>query len=266
MHKFKKERQIYFRARNPNPLFEGWLEQWISEAERKDSRKKFALAKALESLKKYPLVLYSGRDCSILEGFGTGICTMLDEQLEVYQKTNPGSALLNEAELELMEQTIICDVSRKIEEKVNEKVEANGQKVGSLLNDTMEALFQKYGDLDDVEKFDRRDSLKDKEENDAELLFELTPPEPVRTKFVYECPKMVVKKNSYKIILLVDTQETAGLVNQQYCWAKLLFTGNISKIKLLMAHFFFLIVNRNVPWMQPFKPSMRKKLNTRSVD
>lgn len=214
MHKLKKERQIYFRARNPNPLFEGWLEQWLSEAEQKDSRKKFALAKALESLKKYPLALYSGRDCSILEGFGTGICTMLDEQLKVYQNANPGSALLNEAELELMEQTIICDVSRKIEEKVNEKVQDNGRKVGSLLSDTMEALFQKYGDLDEPENFDRCDSLQDKEKNDAEMPFELTPPDSVRTQFVYECPKIIVKKNSYKIILLVDTQETAGYVNQ----------------------------------------------------
>lgn len=53
--------RIYFRAKNPNPLFTEWLEYWIKQAEEKDSMKKYTLAKALESLKKYPLVLYTGR-------------------------------------------------------------------------------------------------------------------------------------------------------------------------------------------------------------
>lgn len=54
------ETRIYFRAKNPNPLFTQWLEFWLKQAEEKDSMKKCALAKALDSLKKYPLVLYSG--------------------------------------------------------------------------------------------------------------------------------------------------------------------------------------------------------------
>lgn len=31
---------------------------------------------------RYPLLLKSGRDCAILDGFGVGICRMLDEQLK----------------------------------------------------------------------------------------------------------------------------------------------------------------------------------------
>lgn len=67
---------------NPNPLFEKWLMDWIKQAEDSNSMKKHALAKALDSLRKYPLMLRTGRDCSILDGFGVGICKMLDEKLK----------------------------------------------------------------------------------------------------------------------------------------------------------------------------------------
>lgn len=67
---------------NPNPLFEKWLREWIQQAEMKNSMKKHSLMKALTSLQKYPLMLKSGRDCAILEGFGVSICRMLDEKLK----------------------------------------------------------------------------------------------------------------------------------------------------------------------------------------
>lgn len=67
---------------NPNPLFEKWLLEWIQQAEVEDSMRKHSLIKALDSLRKYPLMLKTGRDCSILDGFGTGICRMLDERLK----------------------------------------------------------------------------------------------------------------------------------------------------------------------------------------
>lgn len=67
---------------NPNPLFEKWLLDWIQQAENSSSMKKHSLMKALASLQKYPLMLRTGRDCSILDGFGSGICRMLDEKLK----------------------------------------------------------------------------------------------------------------------------------------------------------------------------------------
>lgn len=67
---------------NPNPLFEKWLLHWIQQADEKNSMKKHALMKALASLQKYPLTLRTGRDCAILDGFGAGICRMLDEKLK----------------------------------------------------------------------------------------------------------------------------------------------------------------------------------------
>lgn len=72
------------KLRDPNPLFKKWLTEWMEYATRKDSLKKHSLAKALDSLNKYPLVLQNGRECSILDGFGTKICRMLDRQLELH--------------------------------------------------------------------------------------------------------------------------------------------------------------------------------------
>lgn len=67
---------------SPNPLFEKWLQEWMQQAENQNSMKKHALLKALTSLRKYPLFIKTGRDCAILDGFGVGICRMLDEKLK----------------------------------------------------------------------------------------------------------------------------------------------------------------------------------------
>lgn len=77
-----EKQRIKLTQINPNPLFEKWLVDWIQQAEDKNSMKKHALTKALASLRKYPLMLRTGRDSAILDGFGTGICRMLDEKLK----------------------------------------------------------------------------------------------------------------------------------------------------------------------------------------
>lgn len=69
-----EKQRIKLTQINPNPLFEKWLMNWIRQAEDKNSMKKHALTKALASLRKYPLMLRTGRDCAILDGFGNGIC------------------------------------------------------------------------------------------------------------------------------------------------------------------------------------------------
>lgn len=209
----RTEQQIYLRAKNPNPLFLNWLEQWLLEAKRKDSRKRFALAKALDSLKKYPLVLLSGRDCSILEGFGNGICTMIDEQLKAHRIENPHIILPDFKDVELLEQSVIYDVRGILEEKVKEASERSDSidelVIGvdelrqNSVENAMESLFQKYGQL--VEP-DRYYSTMEAKKNPI-FAKDVTPkPSP----FAYECPKICIKRNTYKIILLVDTQETAG--------------------------------------------------------
>lgn len=52
---------------------------------------------ALSSLRKYPLILRSGKECRILEGFGPRLCDMLDEKLVNYARelgVTPSEALV----------------------------------------------------------------------------------------------------------------------------------------------------------------------------
>uniref|UniRef100_A0A182IYC0 Crossover junction endonuclease MUS81 n=1 Tax=Anopheles atroparvus TaxID=41427 RepID=A0A182IYC0_ANOAO len=80
----KKYRIISARLKRPNPLFEMWLEEMIAKAEQKNSMGKIALQKALNSLRRYPLPLASGRDCIALVDFGNTICENLDKRLKSY--------------------------------------------------------------------------------------------------------------------------------------------------------------------------------------
>lgn len=182
--------RIYFRAKNPNPLFTEWLEYWVEQAKEKDSMKKFTLAKALESLKKYPLVLYTGRDCAILDGFGSSICGVLDKQLQVYRNTNPGR-LLNEQQMDIKEKSIIFDLKTKFDSKRVKKNPIIDFK--EKLDDTLEALLNGH-DLDI--------------DQDIEMLpVAMTQPAPI---IDFTPSKVRLHGGQFKIILLVDTQETAG--------------------------------------------------------
>lgn len=77
-----ESKRIKVIPKNPNPLFKKWLKEWVDEAEKKKKKISQTYQRALDSLNKYPLTLYSGHDCAILENFGPKICQMLDEQLE----------------------------------------------------------------------------------------------------------------------------------------------------------------------------------------
>lgn len=195
MENLERGTRIYFRAKNPNPLFIEWLEYWLKEAEKKDSMKKHALAKALESIQKYPLVLYSGRDCAILDGFGSSICAMLDKQLEIYKASNRGK-LLNEKQMEVKEKSIICDIKSALERKQN-KIDPIEE--FNKLDDTLEALLDGInGDLDENVK-----TVDD---------IQLPSTSSTHNIFVLQQQRLVAGK--FKIILLVDTQETAGYSRQ----------------------------------------------------
>lgn len=76
------------RLKTPNPLFEKWIMEWIEEATNSGNLAKSNLFKnALDSLKKFPLVLTSGKECMILEHFDTNLCVQLDRKL-VSHKNN----------------------------------------------------------------------------------------------------------------------------------------------------------------------------------
>lgn len=185
--------RIHFRAKNPNPLFIGWLEYWLKDAEKKDLKRKESLAKALESLKKYPLALYSGRECAILDGFGLKICGMIDKQIDEYRKSNPGR-LVDEQKMNVKEKSIIFDVKTMFDQKRAKKNSITDFK-DKLLDDTLEALLV---DAD----FDQ----------DIEMLPDVPPTalsQPTMS-MDFMPSKVRLQSGKFKIILLVDTQETAG--------------------------------------------------------
>ncbi|XP_035742525.1 crossover junction endonuclease MUS81-like [Vespa mandarinia] len=82
-------KRIKVTINKPNPLFELWLEEWKKKAISQESDLQHHFTKALNTLKRYPLPLDSGKDCIILKHFGLKLCTMLDKRLKehkVHQK------------------------------------------------------------------------------------------------------------------------------------------------------------------------------------
>ncbi|KAJ6636170.1 Crossover junction endonuclease MUS81 [Pseudolycoriella hygida] len=156
---------------NPNPLFEKWLVDWIKQAESKNSMKKHALMKALDSLRKYPLVLRTGRDCAILDGFGEGICRMLDEKL---QRENH---VVSEQKLDESLKEAVKIASRRINQDKRRQIKETVVGPSTVANAIRED-FQMPGDS-----------------------------EPCSS----ECSDTVfMTGGSFTIILLVDTAETVG--------------------------------------------------------
>lgn len=77
---------------SPNPLFEKWLVEWKQEAAEKGMKIQYTYAKALASLRKYPLPLSSGKEAKILEYFGDKICAMLDTKLLEWNQSTGSSS------------------------------------------------------------------------------------------------------------------------------------------------------------------------------
>lgn len=175
-----KEIRIKLSLRSPNPLFEKWLENWMFTAEQQNLMKKHSLRKALDSLRKYPLVLHSGRDCAILEGFGPNICQNLDKQLAVFKAKQH---VFTEEE----HQDSIKEVIDKVQEILTKEEKLVKKKTNSSKEDQISNIFKKYDYVNDL------------------LLDEKNEPELPSTQTEVKIPP-----NSFEIILLVDTAETIG--------------------------------------------------------
>lgn len=70
--------------KRPNLLIEKCLKEMIKKSKNPNVQKGFK--KALVELRKYPLPLKSGRECSIIIGFGDKICNIVDEWLDKRKK------------------------------------------------------------------------------------------------------------------------------------------------------------------------------------
>lgn len=166
----------------PNPLFEKWLNEFITEAEKKEAKSQYQLKKALASLQKFPLPLNTGRDCIILEGFGKGICSLLDQKLEVYIKNNMKSGVGGGVHN-------IVDLSESFRgSEVYQEEQKQEQEV--ILEEVTKKLV-KDGIVPLRTAASKKAPTKSKNREKVFEPFTLTP-------------------GSYEIVLLVDTQETAG--------------------------------------------------------
>ncbi|XP_032686476.1 crossover junction endonuclease MUS81 [Odontomachus brunneus] len=164
----------------PNHLFEIWLEEWKKEAMLRNSELQSHFAKALDSLKRYPLPLESGRDCIILQHFGSKLCSMLDKKLEEYRRQESGNA---------------SDDARVAVEG-NEEYAIASKKTPSEEDRTIGEVQEKTAMAKQNKNTRKNASKKLVNANEVALR--------------HADKQIHFEPNTFDIILLVDTQETCG--------------------------------------------------------
>lgn len=125
-------RRINVRLKRPNPLFEVWLEEMIAKAEVKNTMGKMALQKALNSLRRYPLPLASGRDCIVLMDFGKTICDHLDRRLKAYLASGGRVTTDHSDAIETLLNDEQAEYYRELTESVRACEEETAQEVGKV--------------------------------------------------------------------------------------------------------------------------------------
>ncbi|XP_054740174.1 crossover junction endonuclease MUS81 [Anastrepha obliqua] len=153
--------RLEITLKQPNPLFEKWLEKWLEEAERRNAKSQYKLREALHALRSYPLPLATGRECAILRGFGSTLCNLIDEELRLYQERQHISQLQPtmqtfQSDVKQLVHSIQKNKSRKLQTKITKK---------------------------------EQKAIADEEERQRQV---------------------IMSPGSFRIILLVDTQETNG--------------------------------------------------------
>lgn len=138
--------RIEIVLKNPNPVFEKWLETWRQEAERKGSKSQHTIRRALDSLRSFPLPLMTGKDCGILRGFGPTLCNLIDQELEMLKKLHPSSIATHAAY-----QNDVMEVARSVQKEKKLKQSKLKLKSKKLtfekvqLNDEVEQIIMSPG-------------------------------------------------------------------------------------------------------------------------
>uniref|UniRef100_T1GFA5 Crossover junction endonuclease MUS81 n=1 Tax=Megaselia scalaris TaxID=36166 RepID=T1GFA5_MEGSC len=152
--------RIQIRLKDPNPVFTKWLEKWYQHAKEKNSKSQTNLKTALESLKKFPLELKSGKDCYILEGFGAKLCEMIDQELKTYQNQPPSTFESDVKEVIKKVKKTASTKSKAAQKAVAQQSQPLQQVVMNsgtfriiLLVDTAETSGKSKKDLDDTRLF-----------------------------------------------------------------------------------------------------------------
>lgn len=160
----------------PNRLFESWLEEWKNEAMLRNSELQNHFTRALDSLKRYPLPLESGKECIILQHFGMKLCSLLDKKLEEYRR---------------QESTKVVDVY--FSDTVN--------------NDDYTTTWRKKS-IEECKIFEAQEKMAVVERTKN---IKKNAPRRSANEIVTEVNKQIsLEPSTFDIILLVDTQETSG--------------------------------------------------------
>jgi len=162
----------------PNRLFENWLEEWRNEAILRNSELEHHFTKALQSLRKYPLPLASGKECIILQHFGTKLCSMLDRKLQEHRKEQSQTQ---------------GAITRIVEVDNNEDRIAMSRKEPVRKDECLEKRMLVTKQTKNTKKIALKKSL-----NANEIVSKDTD------------RQICLEPNSFDIILLIDTQETCG--------------------------------------------------------
>lgn len=119
---------------------------------------------------------------------------MLDKQLAVYRGENP-NRVMTEKEMDVKEKSILFDVKTAIESK--RKEETKGQNLFDKFDDSLAAILN-----------DPNNQL----DEDIEMLLAapIKATKSAAAKYDFMPSKVRLRSGSYNIVLLVDTQETAG--------------------------------------------------------
>ncbi|XP_036332334.1 crossover junction endonuclease MUS81 [Rhagoletis pomonella] len=159
------EERLEITLKQPNPLFEKWLEKWLEDAERRNAKSQYKLRDALQALRSYPLPLASGRECAILRGFGSTLCNLIDEELRLYREKQENPPL------QPTMQTFESDVKQLLESVKKSKCRKSPKKSQSKITKK------------------EQKAIAEEEERQRQV---------------------IMSPGSFRIILLVDTQETSG--------------------------------------------------------
>lgn len=220
------EQRITLAQRQPNPLFEHWLTEWLRFAVEKDSMKRFALTKALESLRRYPLPLLTGRECCILDGFGPTICAMLDKQLAVHrlaqnrvEKTPAAMPMSTESEqIDIGRRAVLQMVGeRVVEEQQKIRKQSSEQPPKKASRDNREQtsvmdLYRKYDEPVPKQPAVLASNVYKATSTGSTTTSASANSVPMVDNAAEVPPPLVeiVKQGTFDILLLVDTAETAG--------------------------------------------------------
>lgn len=142
-------KRITIKRKQPNPLFQEWLEELYEDAKTKHSKLESMLKEALTSISKYPLPLQTGAECAVLKGFDKRLCVFLDRRLEVYygncdDKQNTEEAVLQSGNIS---QSSTRDDTDKSSEKVPEANHSDCDNIkNNLVCNEVKIILTKIGE------------------------------------------------------------------------------------------------------------------------